>query len=325
MKLPSANEIAHAADIVYSVMPPTPQISWALLNEALGTHAWIKHENHTPTAAFKARGGLVYMRKLLQRSPDTPGVITATRGNHGVSTAFAAQRNGLKATIVFPHGNGAEKTAMMRSLGANIVEHGDDFQASREHAVMLAERDGLHMVPPCHEDLVAGVATYWLELLRAQPDIDTVFVPIGQGSGFCAAIAAREALGLNTRVIGVVSAGAPGYQLSFRAGEPVSAAVDTAIADGMACRTPDPASLPFVLQHADDVVAVSDDEIARAIRLYYYATHNVAEGAGAAALAAAMQLRNYPRVKGKKLGLPLTGANLEAEQLRRVLGEEQLR
>jgi threonine dehydratase len=325
MKLPTATDIAEASEIVYSVMPPTPQISWPLLNEALGTAAWIKHENHTPTAAFKARGGLVYMRRLLQREPGTPGVITATRGNHGVSTAFAARRNGLNATIVFPHGNGAEVTAAMRALGANTIAHGHDFQASREHALMLAERDGLHMVPPCHHDLVAGVASYWMELFRAQPDIDTVLVPIGQGSGICAAIAAREVLGLRTRVIGVVSSGALGYQLSFRAGEAIESPVDTAIADGMACRRPDPASLPIVLQYAADVIDVSDEDIARAIRLYYRATHNVAEGAGAAALAAALKLKNDPRIKGQKLGIPLTGANLDADVLRRVLGEEPLR
>ncbi|HEY1149154.1 MAG TPA: threonine dehydratase [Pseudoduganella sp.] len=325
MKLPTAADIAAASEIVYSVMQPTPQISWPLLNEALGSQAWIKHENHTATSAFKVRGGLVYMRRLMERAPQTPGVITATRGNHGVSVAYAARRNGLKATIVFPHGNGAEVTAAMRSLGADTIAHGHDFQASREHALMLAERDGLHMVPPCHEDLVAGVASYWMELLRAQPDIDTIFVPIGQGSGFSAAIAAREALGLRARVVGVVSSGALGYQLSFRAGEAIESPVDTVIADGMACRRPDPCSLPIVLQHADDVIDVSDEDIARAIRLYYRATHNVAEGAGAAALAAALKLKHDPRVQGRKLGIPLTGANLDADMLRRVLAEEPLR
>jgi threonine dehydratase len=324
MKLPDAADIAEASQIVYSFMPPTPQISWPLLNEALGTEAWIKHENHTPTAAFKARGGLVYMRRLLQREPGTPGVITATRGNHGVSIAFAARRCGLPATIVFPHGNGEEVSAAMRSFGANTITHGHDFQASREHALMLAGRDGLHMVPSCHADLVAGVASYWMELFTAHPDIDTVFAPIGRGSGISAAIAVRDVLGLRTRVIGVVSSGALGYQLSFRAGELIESPVDTAIADGMACRRPDPGSLPIVQRYADDVIDVSDEEIARAIRLYYRATHNVAEGAGASALAAALKLKNDPRVQGKKLGIPLTGANLDADKLSRVLREEKL-
>lgn len=319
--LPSRSDLDAAAAIVYGAMPATPQFSWPLLNEALGTEAWVKHENHTPTGAFKVRGGLVYLQGLLQREPGVTGIVSATRGNHGQSLAFAARRHGVRATIVVPHGNSVEKNAAMRALGAQLVEHGDDFQASREHALSLARKQGLHMVPSCHPDLVAGVASFWMELFHAQPALDTVFVPIGQGSGFCAAIAAREALGLRTRVIGVVSSHATAYLDSFRSGTLQEAPSTAELADGMACRTPDAGSLAVVQRYADEVVAVSDEEVARAIRLYYGATHNLAEGAGAAALAAAMRLKHDARVAGRKVGLPLTGANVDAEKIMRVLSE----
>lgn len=319
MQLPHLADIDHAARLVYAAMPPTPQYSWPLLNEALGLEAWVKHENHTPTGAFKVRGGVVYLDGLLRRQPDVQGVIAATRGNHGQSIAFAARRHGLPATIVVPHGNSSEKNAAMRALGARLVEHGAEFQESREHALMLAAREGLHMVPSYHPALVAGVATGWVELLRARPDLDALLVPIGQGSGFCAAVAARDALGLDTRLIGVVSAHAPGYLLSFRAGHAVEAPVSTVLADGLACRVPDPASLQVVLAHADDVIAVSDDEVAQAMRLYYRCTHNLAEGAGAAALAGALQLRAAGRLAGARIGLPLSGGNVDAAQFARIL------
>ncbi|MBB3121350.1 threonine dehydratase [Pseudoduganella violacea] len=325
MSLPSPTELEAAAAIVYGAMPPTPQFSWPLLNEALGTEAWIKHENHTPTGAFKVRGGLVYLHALSRREPQVRGVIAATRGNHGQSLAFAARRHGLGAHIVVPHGNSVEKNAAMRALGAQLIEYGDDFQAAREHAQMLARRDGLHMVPSWHPDLVAGVATGYLELFHAQPDLDTLFVPIGQGSGICAALAARQALGLKTRVIGVVSEHALAYQLSFHARRPMEAPVGTELADGLACRMADASSLPPIIELADDIVAVSDEQVARAMRLYYRCTHNLSEGAGAAALAAALLLKNDPRVKGRKLGLPLTGANVDAPLLQRVLDEQPFR
>lgn len=317
MYLPDLAELDAAAATVYAGMPPTPQFSWPQINAALGAEAWIKHENHSPLGAFKGRGGLVYMEALTRREPGLRGVIAATRGNHGQSVAFAAARHGLTATIFVPHGNSVEKNAAMRSLGAELIEVGDDFQECREHAVALAQRDGLHMVPSWHEDLVAGVASGWLELFRAQPELDLVLVPIGQGSGICAAIAARQALGLKTRIVGVVSAHAPAYQLSFRAGHSVAAPVSTVLADGMACRQPDPSSLSTILEFADDVLAVTDDEVARAMRLYFRATHNVAEGAGAAPLAAALQLGE--RIAGKKIGLPLTGGNVDADLFRKVL------
>jgi threonine dehydratase len=319
MYLPDIAELDAAAATVYGAMPPTPQYSWPLINAALGTEAWIKHENHTPTGAFKVRGGLVYLKALRERLPDLAGVITATRGNHGTSIAFGAQRHGIAATIVVPRGNSEEKTAAMRSFGATVIEYGQDFQEAREHAQVLAERNGLHMLPAFHDDLVAGVASYWLELMRAQPELDMVIVPIGQGSGICGAIAARHALGRKLDIIGVCSSHAPAYRLSFEAGRLLDAPVTTVVADGMACRVPDPDSLAAVRECAREVLTVTDDEVARAMRLYYRATHNLAEGAGAAALAAALQLRDKGKLEGRLLGLPLSGGNVDAELFRHIL------
>jgi threonine dehydratase len=319
MVQPTLAELDAAAAIVYRAMPPTPQFSWPQLNQALGAEAWIKHENHTPLGAFKVRGGLVYMDALTRRQPELRGVLAATRGNHGQSVAFAALRHGLHVKIFVPFGNSVEKNAAMRGLGAQLIEVGADFQACREHATQVAQAEGLHMVPSWHPDLVAGVATGYLELFRAQPDLDLVLVPVGQGSGICGAIAARNALGVKTRVVGVVSSHAPTYQLSFRAGRAIPAPVTTVIADGLAVRQPDPESLAAIFEYADDVLAVTDDEVARAMRLYYRATHNLAEGAGAAALAAAMQIKDGALIKGRKVGLPLTGGNVDAELFRHIL------
>ncbi|MGZ3184626.1 MAG: threonine dehydratase [Telluria sp.] len=317
MPLPALPSIEAAARTVYAGMPPTPQYSWPLLNEALGLQAWVKHENHTPVGAFKVRGGLVYLDRLAQRLPGLKGIVSATRGNHGQSLAFAARRAGVAATIVVPHGNSTEKNAAMRGLGATLIEHGRDFDESRDHARMLAQEHGLHIVPSYHEDLVAGVATAYLEFLRAQPALDVLMVPIGQGSGICAALAARAALGLETRIIGVVSAHARAFELSYAAGRPVEAPVDTVLADGMACRTADPAALADMLGQLDRIVSVTDDEVARAMRLYFRTTHNAAEGAGAAPLAAALRLQE--ELQGRRIGLPLTGANVDTALYRRVL------
>jgi threonine dehydratase len=319
MHLPTLAELDAAAATVYAAMPPTPQYRWPLLDQALGAEAWVKHENHTPTGAFKVRGGLVYMDALARRQPGLPGVITATRGNHGQSIAFAARRHGMQATIVVPRGNSLEKNAAMRAFGATLIEHGADFQESREHAMALAERDGLHLLPSFHADLVNGVASYWLELFRAQPALDLVLVPIGQGSGICGAIAARHALGLSTRIVGVVSSHALAYQKSFRAGHSISSPVSTVLADGMACRVAEAASLAAILDHVDDVLDVTDDAIAQAMRLFYRSTHNLAAGAGAAALAGALQLQQSGQLAGRRIGLPLTGANVDAELFRHVL------
>jgi threonine dehydratase len=317
LMLPTLTELDTAAAVVYLAMSPTPQYTWPLINEALGTQAWIKHENHGPTGAFKVRGGLVYMNALTRRAPHVRHVISATRGNHGQSIGFAARRHGMQATIVVPLDNSKEKNAAMRALGVTLVEHGVEFQDSREHAAHLAVERDLHMIPSFHRDLVSGVASYWAELLVAQPDLDMLFVPIGQGSGICGAVAARNALGLSTRIIGVVSAHARAYQLSFEQKCHQEAPVTTVIADGMACRVPDAESLAIILQYVDDVVAVTDDEVAAAMRLYFVATHNVAEGAGAAALAAAMQRRAH--ITGKTVGLPLCGGNVDHDQFAAVL------
>ena len=307
----SLSALEQAAAIVHQSLPPTPQIRWPLLCEALGCEAWVKHENHSPVGAFKLRGGLVYFHHLAAQSPRPAGVISATRGNHGQSIAFAASRLGLPATIVVPHGNSREKNAAMRALGAELIEHGEDFQAAREHAGELAARDGLHMIPSFHPWLVAGVASYCLELFRALPDLDVVYVPVGMGSGLCAMIAARDALGLKTRIVGVVSAHAPAYALSFAAGEAVYHATSTRLADGMACTTPEPTALAMIRAGADRVVQVTDDEISAAMRLLFTATHNVAEGAGAASLAAALQERES--LRGKRVGLVLSGGNVDRE------------
>lgn len=316
--LPSAADLRSAEELVYRALSPTPQYSWPLLAEALGTELWVKHENHTPCGAFKVRGGLVYLEELRRREPHCRGVVSATRGNHGQSIGFAARRAGLEATIVVPRGNSREKNAAMRSLGVRLIEHGDDFQEAREQAARLAEGQGLHLVPSYHEDLVRGVATYWLELFRAVPALDVVYVPIGQGSGICAAVAAREALGHRARIVGVVSTHAPCYALSAAAGRVVEAPVSTRLADGMACRVPDQAALDVLLAHVDEIVKVTDDEVAAAMRLCFQATHNVAEGAGAAGLAAAMQQRE--RLSGRVVGVPLTGGNVDSDLFAEVLG-----
>lgn len=248
-------------------------------------------------------------------------MIAATRGNHGQSVAFAASRNGLTSTIVVPIGNSREKNAAMRALGAELIEHGRDFQESREYAIGLAVERGLHMVPSYHEDLVRGVATYWIELLSAQPDLDVIIVPIGQGSGICGAIAARNALGLKTRIIGVVSAHALAYKLSFEQYRKVESPVTTVIADGLACRVPDDESLVNIREFVEQIVAVTDDEVADAMKLFYLSTHNVAEGAGAAALAAAMQMKSA--LQSVKIGLPLCGGNVDHDVFARVLMERK--
>ena len=311
-------EIEDAARVVHAAMPPTPQYAWPLLARRTGCEAWVKHENHTPIGAFKVRGGLVYMDRLA-RSARPAGVVSATRGNHGQSIAVGAARAGLPATIVVPHGNSVEKNAAMRAFGAELVEEGHDFDAARAAAERLARERGLHMVPSFHRDLVAGVASYGLELFRAAPPLDAVYVPIGLGSGICGTIAARDALSPATQVIGVVSTGAPAYALSFAAGKVVATnSVDT-MADGMAVRGPDAEALAIILEGADRIVSVSDAEIEAAMRAYFEDTHQVTEGAGAAALAALLQERT--RFAGKRVGLILSGGNIDRPVYRRVLAE----
>lgn len=313
----SLADLEQAAAAVYRSMSPTPQYRWPLLCQRLGTEVWVKHENHTPVGAFKIRGGLVYFDRLRQREPEVRGVISATRGNHGQSVAFAAARAGLHATIVVPEGNSLEKNAAMRALGAELIEHGEDFQASLEHAERLAVDKGLHLVPSFHPDLVAGVASYTLEFLRGCPPLDQVYVPVGLGSGICAMVAARNALGLNTRIIGVVSSHAPAYSLSFAQRRPVSHPVATRTADGVACRTPVPSALEVMWSGVERVVEVDDAGVERAMRAIFTDTHNAAEGAGAITLAAAMQERQ--ELAGKRIGLVITGGNVDRVLFARIL------
>jgi threonine dehydratase len=310
--------IEDAADIVYRAMTPTPQYAWPVLGEALGRKVWVKHENHTPTGAFKVRGGLVMLNHLSQKLPRGSGIISATRGNHGQSMAFAAARYGLACTIVVPMGNSREKNAAMRAFGAELIEHGEDFDAAKAHAMMLAEERGLTMVPSFHVDLVRGVATYAAEFLRAVDDLDVIYVPIGLGSGICGVISARNVLNRKTRVIGVVSDKADAYARSFETGTLTETASAATFADGMAVRCPDESALAVIRAGAEDIVRVSDDQIAEAARLMYRATHSLAEGAGAAALAALMTDTN----RGAAAGVILSGQNIDAELMARILAGE---
>ena len=316
--LPNCEELEQAAQIVYASMAPTPQYSWPLLRDQLGFETWLKHENHTPTGAFKIRGGLVYFSKLIEREPEIKGVISATRGNHGQSVGYAARTYGIAATIVVPHGNSLEKNSAMRALGVELIEHGEDFQAAREYARHLADQRGLHMIPAFHRDLLLGVASYCMGFLRGVPDLDVVYVPIGQGSGICSMIAARDALGRTAEIVGVVSSHAPAYALSFAAREKIEAPVTTQLADGMACRVPDEAALNIIIQGANRIVQVSDTDVAAAMKLLFITTHNVVEGAGAAPLAAAFAERE--RLRGRKVGLIASGGNVDHEVFANVLG-----
>jgi len=317
--LPEASAIESAARIVYAAMPATPERVWPQLSAQLGAEVWVKHENHAVTGAFKVRGGLVYFEQLARNSKCL-GVIGATRGNHGQSMALAAARTGLSCLIYVPHGNSTKKNESMRALGAKLVEHGHDFQAAREEAARVAAERGLHYVPSFHTDLVRGVATYWAELFHAVPDLDCVYVPIGQGSGINACVAARNAYAPRTRIIGVVSDHAPCYALSLEAGRLIQADVSTQLADGLACRSPDPESFEIIRTHVERIMRVTDAQVADAMRLIYATTSNVAEGAAAAAFAAAHLERT--KLAGKKIGLPLTGGNVDTDLLVRVLGGE---
>ena len=317
MPLPTLAALEAAAVLVHAAMPPTPQFSWPLLNARAGCEVWVKHENHTPLGAFKVRGGLVFFDALTRARPGLRGVVAATRGNHGQSVAFAARRHGLRAVIVVPFGNSPEKNAAMRALGAELVEHGDDFQSALEYTRQLAADEGLFPLPSMDAALIPGVATYALEFFRHAPALDVVYVPIGLGSGICGVMAARDALGLRTRVVGVVSDRAPMYALSFAAGRAVSHPVTTELTDCLACRTPDPTALHHILRGADRVVQVSDPEVGEAMRALFSDTHNVAEGAGAAGLAAL--LRDRAALRGQRAGFVLSGSNVDRAMFARVL------
>jgi threonine dehydratase len=313
-------ELERAHEIVGQAVPPTPAHAWPLLAQRLGTTIVVKHENHTPTSAFKVRGGLVYLDRLKRERPNTPGIISATRGNHGQSLAFAARRHGVSVTIYVPHGNSVEQNRAIRGFGAELVEHGEDFQAAREEAYRRAATNGLEIVPAFHPALVLGVATYALELLRKARDLDVLYVPIGQGSGICGCILARDLLGLKTEIVGVQSTEAPSYALSFTAGAVVTTETSNTRADGVATRIPDADAVAIICKGASRVVQVTDDEIASAMRAYWTDTHNLAEGAGAAALAAALQEKK--KLQGKRVGLVLSGGNIDFDRFRHWLGPD---
>jgi threonine dehydratase len=311
------DEIVVAAELIYRHLRPTPEYCWPLICERAGTEVWVKHENHTPIGAFKLRGGLVYLDDLMKRAPETRGVIAATRGNHGQSVAYAARRAGIEAVVVTPRGNSVEKNRAMRALGAELIEHGEDFNAALERAEELAAARGLHAFPSYHPLLVRGVASYGLELFHAVPDLDTVYVPIGLGSGIVGVISARDALGLKTRVVGVVAEQAAAYALSFEAGRPVTTETCDTLADGVSVRIPNAEALEVMLKGAERVVTVTEDQIEAAMRAYYTDSHNLAEGAGAAPLAALLKEKEI--MAGKKVGLILSGGNVDTEVFRAVL------
>ena len=309
-----------AAALVYRMVPPTPQYCWPLLSRRIGAELWVKHENHTPIGAFKIRGGLVYLDWVRRSHPDIRGVVTATTGNHGQSVALAAARLGIDATIVVPFGNSVEKNRAMVGFGARLIEAGHDFQAAYEHAIDLVERERRHFVRSYDPLLVRGVASYALELFGAVGDLDVVYVPVGLGSGISGVIAARDALGLATEIVGVVAANAPTYALSFAAGKPVSTNSADTMAGGLAVRVPDPEALDIIRRGAARIVTVSEAEMRRAMRILFSDTHNVAEGAGAAPLAAALQERS--RLAGKRVAVIQSGGNIDRALFAEVLAEK---
>jgi threonine dehydratase len=318
-RLPSIDEVRAVAQSVYQLMPPTPQYRWPLLCQRLGTDVWVKHENHTPIGAFKARTAIVYTEQLLKHEPGTRGLIAATRGNHGQSVALAAQRKKLDCVIVVPRGNSTSKNSAMRAQGAKLIEYGEDFQSSLDHAQKLAEEMGYHLVPPYHRDIVLGVATYWLELLTALPKLDVAYVPIGMGSGVCSAASVRNGLGLKTKLVGVVSEHAPTYALSIAAKHIIESPAQTVLADGLACRRGNESALQVMLENVDHIVRVSDAEVANAMRIFFTDTHNVVEGAGAAGLAAA--LKESTAIQGRQVAVIATGGNVDPDVFARVLSE----
>jgi threonine dehydratase len=310
----SLAELEAAARIVCESFPGTPQYTWPLLSERCGAEVWVKHENHAPTGAFKVRGGLIYAERLRRERPHVTGIISATRGNHGQSLAYAGRRYGIAVTIVVPHGNSREKNAAMRAFGATLLEHGDDFEAAREEAVRLAAERGLEFAPSFAPDLVKGVATYSLELFRGAPELDAVYVPIGLGSGICGAIMVRDLLGLHTEIIGVQSSGADSYARSLAAGHVVVLNRSETLADGMAVRQPDATAFDIIRRGVSRIVSLSDEEIGDAIRAYWTDTHNLTEGAGAAPLAALLREREL--MAGERVGLVISGGNIDLELFR---------
>lgn len=314
----SLDELERAAELVHKVVPPTPQYAWPKLRKRVGCNVWVKHENHTPTVAFKVRGGLVYLDRLMQRLPAVRGVVSATRGNHGQSISFAAARAGIAAEIYVPLGNSSDQNSAMSSFGATVVEVGKDFDEAKHAAQRAAQERELHFIPSFHRDLVVGVATYALELFRAVSELDTVYVGVGMGSGICGLIETRDLLGLETEIVGVGAANAPATSKSFAAGKPVTTASALTFADGIATREPSAEAIEVICRGAARFIEVSEDAIAEAMRVYFDATHQVVEGAGAAPLAALMQERG--RMGNRNAGVVLSGGNIERARFLTVLG-----
>ena len=317
--LPTRREIEDAARVIYQIMPPTPQLQWPLLNQKIGLDLWLKHENQAPLGAFKIRGGITYFEQLLRRQGHPRGVVCATRGNHGQSVARAANHFQLPSTVVVPRKNSSEKNAAMRALGANLIENGDDFQEAFEFAKALAVQEGLHFVPSYHHWLVQGVATYSWELFQAVEPLDYLYVPIGLGSGICGAVAARNGLGLNTEIVGVVSSRAPAYRLSFDSKRSIESPATTIVSDGVACRKPNDEALHHILNNVSRVVAVDDEDVEHAMRVVFECTHNTVEGAGAIAVAAICNDAEY--LVGKKVAGVLSGGNIDRLQFAKILGK----
>ncbi|MGH7246838.1 MAG: threonine dehydratase [Pseudomonadota bacterium] len=317
MPLFTLDELAAATATVRSFVPPTPAHAWPLLAKRIGAEVVVKHENHTPTGSFKVRGGVIYVDSLCRAGPKPKGLVTATRGNHGQSIALAAASHSIPAIIVVPEGNSREKNAAMEAFGGRVVIAGKDFDESRPIAVQIEHERGYHYVPSFHRELVKGTATYALELFADNADLDVVYVSIGMGSGICGLITVRDLLGLKTEIVGVVADNAPAFALSFAAGRPLKTGSARTFADGMACRDPPAEALEIVKNGAERIVTVSEDAIAEAIRTYFTATHNIAEGAGAAPLAALLQEKD--RYAGKRAGLVLTGGNIDTPIMARIL------
>jgi threonine dehydratase len=317
MSLFTLNEIKQAAELVHASIPATPQYIWPQICAKANSTVWVKHENHTPTGAFKIRGGITFVDWLKRDHPDVAGIVTATRGNHGQSQARAAAAAGLRAKIVVPLGNSLEKNAAMISFGAEVIEHGEDFDEARQEAGRIAAAENLFSVPPFHREIIRGVSSYAYELFNAAPELDTVYAPIGCGSGICGIIEVRDALGLTTKIVGVVSTLAANAKLSLEAGALVETPSAKTFADGMAVRVPVQEAFDIYSRGVDRIVAVSDDEVANAMRLYFSDTHNVAEGAGAASLAALLQ--EGGTLAGKSVGLILSGGNVDADVFQQVL------
>jgi len=311
--------LAAARSLVGAHVPRTPSRRWPLLEQVTGTETWVKHENHNPTGAFKVRGGLTFVAHLVAEQPATSGLVGATRGNHGQSMAYAGAAHGLPVTIVVPEGNSPDKNAAMAGFGAELMVHGHDYQASRERAAQLAAEQGLVMVPPYHHWLAEGVATLAAELHEDVPGLDVIYVPVGMGSGICAQILVRDLLGLDTEIVGVVSDRAPAYSLSFEAGEPVATDTADTFVDGVACRVPDAEAVGIINAGASRILRVGDDAVASAMALGYRATHNLAEPAGAVALAGLLAEREA--VRGKRVAVIQTGGNCDYDILERIMKE----